>query len=805
MTACPPRENLERMLRSGLSDVDRAAVETHVQDCANCRQTLRLLAGEGETLVGGHAAPQKPDDLAALPAPLRDHPRYRVTELLGAGGMGAVYKADHRLLERPVVLKTILQEFVSDAEMVERFRREARLAARLAHPNIVTLYEAEQVGPTHVMVMEFVDGVDLDRLVQRRGPLPIADACEVVRQAALGLQHAHEQGLVHRDIKPSNLLLNHHGQVKLLDMGLAVLKSEKAGGSRLTGQAQVLGTLDYMAPEQWEDSHAVDIRADIYSLGCTLHELLTGKPPFPGEQYSTPLKQMWAHSHQVPPPIRDLRPDVPTELADVLDHMLAKKPSDRFATPAEAAAELEPFTHGADLPVLLGRPSTPRTALGAATRLRRKKRPPLWAFIAAGAAVLALAAGLIFWLGHRPGAGGTGPEAVVFTGPPLKVGVLHSLSGTMASSERPVVDATLLAIEEVNRAGGVLGRKVEYVAEDGRSNDTVFARKAEKLIEEDGVATIFGCWTSSSRKAVKAVVEKHDHLLIYPVQSEGMEQSPQIIYTGAAPNQQILPALEWCCSDLGKKRLFLVGSDYVFPRAASAIIRDELKTLGAEIVGEEYLPLGDTEVEPVIKKIAAAKPDLIVNLINGDANVAFFRELRHARAQPSELPTISFSIDENLLSTVNDRDIAGDYAAWNYFQCIDRPQNHSFVQRFRERYGPGLATTDPMEAAYFGVHLWAQAVRQAGSDDVKAIRQAMAGQTFDAPGGNVRIDAATGHTWKTVRIGRILDDGSFKIVFSSERPIQPLPYPKTRTRAQWDAFLNDLYQKWGGSWANPGK
>src|SRR5262249_42423298 len=233
------------------------------------------------------------------------------------------------------------------------------------------------------------------------------------------------------------------------------------------------------------------------------------------------------------------------------------------------------------------------------------------------------------WLNReRPqGDGGANNGPPAFRGPPIKVGVLHSLTGTMRISEQPVADATLLAIDEINQQGGVLGRKVEWVSRDGKSDDRVFAEMAAELIEQEKVVTIFGCWTSASRKAVKPVVEKHDHLLVYPLQYEGVEQSPHIIYTGAAPNQQILPAIKWCCSTLGKKKLFLVGSDYVFPRAASAIIHDQVKSLGGEIIGEEYLTLGNTDVDAVIKKVAAAKPDLILNLINGDTNVAFIPEL----------------------------------------------------------------------------------------------------------------------------------------------------------------------------------
>jgi urea transport system substrate-binding protein len=311
----------------------------------------------------------------------------------------------------------------------------------------------------------------------------------------------------------------------------------------------------------------------------------------------------------------------------------------------------------------------------------------------------------------------------------------------MAISERSVVDATLLAIEEVSERG-VLGRPVEAVVEDGESDAPTFAARAEKLITTDKVCAVFGCWTSASRKTVLPVLAKHDHLLFYPLQYEGLEQSPNVVYTGAAPNQQIIPAVKWCVTTLKKKRFFLVGSDYVFPRAANAIIRDQAAGLGAEVVGEEYLSLGDSVVAGVVAKIVAARPDAILNTINGDSNVAFFRALRAAGVTPEKSPTISFSITEEELGSLSTKDLAGDYAAWSYFQTIKRPQNQEFVKRFQAKYGKQRVISDPMEAAYFGVHLWARAVQAAGTpDDVAAVRRAVGGQEFDAPEGLVRIDA----------------------------------------------------------------
>lgn len=385
---------------------------------------------------------------------------------------------------------------------------------------------------------------------------------------------------------------------------------------------------------------------------------------------------------------------------------------------------------------------------------------------------------------------------------PIKVGVLHSLTGTMAISETSVRDATLLAIGEINAAGGVLGRQIQPVVVDGRSDWPTFAREAERLITAEQAAVVFGCWTSASRKTVKPVFERLGGLLFYPVQYEGLEQSPNIIYTGAAPNQQIIPAVKWSFDHLGK-RFFLVGSDYVFPRTANAIIRAQVTALGGEIAGEEYLRLGDTDTKEIIRKIVQSRPTVILNTINGDSNVAFFDALSKAGISSDKIPTVSFSIAENELRHMNTPVIAGNYAAWNYFQSVDSPENRRFVEAFQARFGRDRVTDDPMEAAYFGVHLWARAVTAAGTTEVSAVRKALQNQSLAAPGGIVSIDPDTLHAWKTVRVGRIRPDGQFDIVWSSTNPIQPQPYPALRSRAEWDFFLQQLQDGWGGAWARP--
>jgi urea transport system substrate-binding protein len=802
MNACPSQEQLQQLVGGRLSDFDRAAVDTHVQTCALCRRTLTNLRQSDPGTHVWQTRGAATEQAAVLPVELNDHPRYKVLELLDVGGMGAVYKAEHRLLERTVVLKVIRQDILSQPEQVKRFLREAKLAATLTHPNIVTLYEAEQIGQAYFLVMEYLAGTDLFRLVTKDGPLPVSQACEWVRQAAVGLQYIHERGLVHRDIKPSNLFLVGQRRVKILDLGLAVLSSERTSTGGLTEKGQILGTLDYMAPEQWDDSHTVDIRADIYSLGCTLYHLLAGKPPFAGKD-SGLIKRMWAHASAPVPPLAEVRPEVPPEVVAVIERMLAKKPDERFATPANTAAALQRFA--AVVPessMIHSRPqeagSQPAELAGrrSVTPTRRKRKLGHLGIAAVLASLLLLAGIAAAFFLRRPG--------VTASGQPIKVGVIHSRTGTMAISEKPVIDATLFAIEELNAKGGVLGRRVEAIVEDGASDWPTFALKAKKLITQDKVCTLFGCWTSASRKTVKPIVEKHNHLLFYPLQYEGLEQSPNIVYTGAAPNQQIIPAVKWCCPYLKKKRLFLVGSDYIFPRAANAIIRDHAAQLGGDIVGEEYVPLAGTDMERVISKIKARKPDMILNTINGDSNVAFFRALRKAGFSSEKLPTMSFSISEEELSSLSAREVEGDYAAWNYFQSIDSPENEDFVRRFHARF-PERIVSDPMEAAYIAVNLWAQVVQSAGDDDVNAIRQAINDQSFNAPEGKVTIDPKTHHISKFIRIGKITKNGRFEVVYHSDTALEPIPYPATRPKGEWDALVSDLNILWGGQWANPEK
>lgn len=386
---------------------------------------------------------------------------------------------------------------------------------------------------------------------------------------------------------------------------------------------------------------------------------------------------------------------------------------------------------------------------------------------------------------------------------PIKIGIIHSLTGTMAISEKPVVDSTLLAIKQINERGGILDRKVIPIVLDGQSDWNVFANQAEYLIVQEDVDVIFGGWTSASRKTMLPVIEKHDHLLFYPVQYEGLEQSPNIVYTGAAPNQQVIPAVVWAHQTLGNK-FFLVGSDYIFPRSANEIIKRQIETLGGEVVGEEYKLLGEKNFDDIIEKISIANPNVILNTINGDSNIHFFKALRSSGISSDKIPTISFSIAENEINQIGVEYVKGDFASWNYFQSLENESNRDFVTSFKNEYGQDRVTADPMEAAYSGIFLYAKAVEKAESTNLHNVRNALKGITISAPEGTIGIDPQNQHLAKVIRIGQILDNGQFKIVASSEDPIRPIPYPDYHTKSEWKKFLNDLYVKWDENWANPG-
>ncbi len=365
-------------------------------------------------------------------------------------------------------------------------------------------------------------------------------------------------------------------------------------------------------------------------------------------------------------------------------------------------------------------------------------------------------------------------------GDSVKVGLLHSMSGSMAISEQAVLDAEKLAISEINEAGGVLGKRIIYQEEDGASDPSTFATKAEKLVDQDGITTVFGCWTSSSRKAVKSIFEDYNALLFYPVQYEGMESSSNIVYTGAAPNQQIVPAIEYCISQ-GYQKYFLLGSDYVFPRTANMIITAQLEAAGCEVVGEEYADMDQTDFAAIISKIEEAKPDIIINTLNGTGNVSFFKQMSEKNYTSDTYMTMSFSIAEEEVSTIGAEILKGHMVSWNYYQTTETERNDAFVKAYKETYGDDRVTSDPAEAAYDAVYLWATACEKAGSVEVEDVIKTIeaGGISFDAPEGTVEIDGSNHHLSKPVRIGQVKEDGLIYEIYATDAPVDPDPYLET--------------------------
>ncbi len=387
----------------------------------------------------------------------------------------------------------------------------------------------------------------------------------------------------------------------------------------------------------------------------------------------------------------------------------------------------------------------------------------------------------------------------------IRIGILHSQSGAMAISEQPVINATLLAIEEINAQGGLLGRKVEAVIADGKSDEEVFANQAARLISQEGVDVIFGCWTSASRKAVLPVVESLDHLLIYPVQYEGLENSEHIIYTGSVPNQQIMPAVSWALGKLGK-RVYLVGSDYIFPHVANWLIKQQISLLGGSVAGERYVPL-EINDDPdaagaVVADILKSHADLILNTINGRGNIDLFHAMKQAGISAAQIPVLSFSLSEVGISRMPADEVTGHYAAWSYFQSLKNAPNRAFVAAYQHRFG-NLPVSDPMQAAWAGVQLWANAVRHAGTSDPRVIRHSIRHQSLPAPEGIVSVDQNSGHLWKIARIGRINSQRQLEQVWQSDHAIKPLPYPIFIERDAARALLDRLYFGWGSRWSAP--
>jgi len=358
------------------------------------------------------------------------------------------------------------------------------------------------------------------------------------------------------------------------------------------------------------------------------------------------------------------------------------------------------------------------------------------------------------------------------------VGQLHSATGTMAISEMGSIQAEQLAIEQINAMGGVLGRKIRIIQEDGASDWPTFAEKARKLLVNDKVAAVFGCWTSASRKAVLPIFEKENGLLYYPTFYEGLEQSKNVIYTGQEATQQIIAGLDWIAKEKGAKTFYLIGSDYIWPRTSNKIARKHIENvLKGQVVGEEYYPLGHTQFGSLINKIKLKKPDVVYAIVVGGSNVAFYKQLRAAGVTPDKQTLLTISVTEDEMLGIGGENVEGFYAAMKYFQSLDNPNNRKFVEAFKAKYGPKSVIGDVTQAAYLGPWLWKAAVERAGSFDVDKVVAASPGiELKTAPEGYVKVHE-NHHLWSKTRIGVAQKDGQFKVIWESDL-IEPNPFPK---------------------------
>lgn len=708
--------------------------------------------------------------------------RHTVRRVIDSGGMGTVLEAFDPAIQRRVAIKVLHPDIADDESIRMRFLAEARAAGRLSHPNIVTIHEVAEDEHLPYIVMEYADGGSAADRLTLHGGFPVGEATRIVMQACRGLAAAHAQGLVHRDIKPANLLMMADGSVKITDFGIA--KALSSHSLNLTQTGQIIGTPNFMSPEQCE-GRDVTPRSDIYSLGATYYSLLVGRRPF-SEQESL-VSIINAHCNASPPDPREVTSEIPPWCCDIISHAMAKRPDDRFATVDAMRSALAKKRAPA------GRPWT--------------RRPLVRTALVGAALALVVAA----WLGSGgrqkavvPAASGAGAPKVAAPiaerHAPILVGVLHSLSGTMAQSERGSVDACEFAIEEINAQGGLLGRRVESIVRDGSSSDAEFARQAERLIAEDGVSAIFGCCTSSSRKAVKQVVEQHNHLLVYSVNTEGVETSPNIVYVGGGPSQTFIPCVRWAYAFKEMRSFFLVGSDYIYPRVVNRMLADEIPRIGGVVVGERYLPLGEIDVSELVHAIREANPDGIINTISGDTQIAFLRALKRSGVKA---PQIATGVGEEEVRSVGGAIAAGDYSVATYFQSLPTQRNREFVQKFHQRYGKTRAINAAMESSYAAVKLWAQAVEQSGETDPVTAGNAMLGQQLDAPSGPIRIDPRTRYAYRSYLIGRVQPDGEFEIVLRGPPQVAPNPYPGPRSQAQWHDVLEQLRGEWDGAWAAP--
>ncbi|MFO0876715.1 MAG: bifunctional serine/threonine-protein kinase/ABC transporter substrate-binding protein [Gemmataceae bacterium] len=794
-SSCPTREQLDDLLANRLPAAEAEILRQHLTKCPLC-QTRRAPAPAPPERVGMVfpflSPPRAPGELGWLD----DH---RILGVLGEGGMSLVFDAEDTLLHRRVALK-VLRPQINDPTTRERFLREGRLVAGLPHEHIVTIFQVGEANGVPYLTMENLEGESLESRLERDHWLPLPDAIAYAREAAEGLVVAHEAGLVHRDIKPANIWLESRNgvfqRVKLIDFGIArrVLQD-----SNLTTAGQILGTPMYMAPEQ-AAGRPVDARTDIYSLGCVLFQMITGRAPFDGREPHT-MALLEAVVKGETPRVSLEAPDLPAPVARLVQAMMSREPAQRPSSAREVISlldEAEAECRHSGLSQVKVNPPSKRHLI------RRPGIVGIWLGIITISLALAVSGYAFLSRFIQPSPHGSGKNAgEVPTREPLKVGIIHSLSGPLAFHERPVARATRFAIEEINKAGGILGREVEIYEEDGASDETVFTTRARQLIEETGVEVLFGCWSSSARKRVADICQHHDRLLFYPALSEGLDDSPNVVTLGALPNQSLTPLVQWLMRERRRQKFFLIATETLYCHVVNSMLKHDIEQGGGKVVGTSFSVPEEGDFSRIVQEIKSSGADVLINTIDGQRTLQLARALRQAGITPNKVPTVWVSLSECELGHFDLKDMLGDLTVGGYFESLATAENKAFVSRFRKHFGPAERVNDPMQTAYFGVYLWKNAVEKAGSTELRVLRKTLREERVDAPEGPIHMDASGHYAFRFARIAEIIEGKSlpqFQIVYSSREAIAPEPFPSWRSHEEWRTMLDALYHKWGNRW-----
>lgn len=811
--SCPSKEELDNFLKKTIDNPQRINFLTdHISNCPKCQaevasssevsasttlfslndpkietqvnqelsvptQILGQKAGNvsKDTQPGSATEILKSVHSENYPAKIGD---FIILRVLGKGGMGLVLEGEDPILKRKVAVKILHPEFGLVENNRLRFMQEARAAAAIEHENIITIYQVGEQDKTPFIAMQLLRGESLAERI-KRGPVPVNEIIRIGLEISRGLAAAHDHGLIHRDIKPDNIWLESTGsdlvwtRLKILDFGLA--RAVEHTDNSMTGAGIIMGTPYYMSPEQ-ASGLPLNSSTDIFSLGVLLYQLVTGSYPFEGR---TTLAVLSAVTSASPKPITKTIQPTPPALIELIFKMLEKTTSLRPKDCHQVESMLQAIQEGQN-------PKVAPVNMGG-------RKIAAWA---GGIFCLMLLSLFGFFY------------SAIFPQEPIHVGLLHDLTGSLSQSGNSVKDATIFAIDEINARGGIRGRKILPYYEDGKSKPALYPELATKLINEKKASVIFGCWTSASRKTLRPTIEKLDGLLLYPVQYEGMEESKNIMYLGPCPNQQILPAVSHAVNVMKKKKILIVGSEYVFPVAASEIIRLHVKSLNetsesmVEILEPPvYLLLGETQMDEVLARVVKDQPDLIINTINGDTNTPFFRVLRGQR-KFDKISTISFSVGKQELGTLDPASLVNDYIASSYFENLESDTNKRFVAELQKK--SIVSVTDAMVTAYCSVHLWAKAVGVVGTEKSQKVSEILKNQSFEGPVGKIWFDPESNHAYRKFLLGKIEPDGSFKIInLENNNPIRPEPYPRYRSKEGWDKFLDDLFNKWNKNWQPP--